>query len=222
MQKLVSVSTEPVKNLEELISYSKSMFGIADFMHCDVMDKDFVGRNLLSVEEIKTLNQNCGTLLDVHLMTKKLNKEYYEYIYAGANILTIHYESFENKTELIKTLQNIQKKHALAGISFVPNTNLQQILPFLHYCDLVLVMSVIPGKSGQTFMPESYEKVKILKDYITKNNLKVLIEVDGGITPEISKKLFECGADIVVSGSYVYKSQDRQQAVKMLKQQIFY
>ena len=218
MEKLVSVSTEPVKNLEELISYGKSMFGVADYMHCDVMSDNFVGRNLLGLEEIKTLNQKCGTLLDVHLMTQNLKDKYFEYIDAGANILTIHFESFENKNELVKTLKQIKEKHALAGLSFVPSTNLQEILPYLKYCDLVLVMSVVPGKSGQKFMPESYDKVKNIKNYITKNDLRVLIEVDGGINPEIAKKLYEFGANIVVSGSYVYKSQDRQNAINMLKQ----
>ena len=218
MEKLVSVSTEPVKNLEELISYGKSMFGVADYMHCDVMSDNFVGRNLLGLEEIKTLNQKCGTLLDVHLMTQNLKDKFFEYIDAGANILTVHFESFKNKNELINTLKKIREKHALAGLSFVPSTDLQEILPYLRYCDLVLVMSVVPGKSGQEFIPESYYKVKYLKNYITKNNLRVLIEVDGGITPEISKKLYENGANIVVSGSYVYKSQDRQNAINILKQ----
>ena len=217
MRKLVSVSTEPTKNINELIAYSNQLFGIADFMHCDVMDKDFVGRELLSVEDIKVLNQNCGTMLDVHLMTKNLKQKYYDYIDAGANILTVHFESFQNKAELVKTLENIQKKHALAGISFNPDTNLNQVLPFLKYCNLVLVMSVVPGKSGQKFITETYEKVKTIKQYIQKNNLNILLEVDGGITPEISKKLFECGADIVVSGSYVYKSDDKKSAINMLK-----
>lgn len=217
MEKLVSVSTEPVKSAGELISYGKQLFGVADFMHCDVMDEHFVGRELLGLQAVEKLNQHCGTMLDVHLMTKNLKKQYYDYIDAGANILTIHFESFKNKNELINTLKNIQKKYALAGLSFVPNTNVEDVLPYLKYCDLVLVMSVVPGKSGQNFMHETYDKVKTIKQYISQNNLKTLIEVDGGIVPEIAQKLFENGADMVVSGSYVYNSIDKKTAIDLLK-----
>lgn len=217
MEKLVSVSTEPVKSVGELISYGKELFGVADFIHCDVMDNYFVGRDLLSLETIKKLNLNCGCLLDVHLMTKNLKSQFYKYIESGANILTIHYESFKNKREMIKVLKKIKELHALAGLSFVPSTSLDEVLPYLKYCDLVLVMSVVPGKSGQNFIAQTYQKIEVLKKYISNNNLDVLIEVDGGIVPEIAKILYDKGVNIVVSGSYVYNSDDKVGAVNLLK-----
>lgn len=217
MKNAVSVSTEPVKSLGELLSYGKELFGVADFMHCDVMDKSFVGRDLLGLHAIKKLNLNCGTMLDVHLMTKNLKNAYLDFVDAGANILTIHYESFKNKKNLVKTLKKIKNKFALAGISFVPQTDINEVLPFLKYCDVVLVMSVVPGKSGQNFLPETYQKVQVLDEYRKNNNLDFFIEVDGGIVPEIAKLLFEKGANMVVSGSYVYKSDDKKSAVQLLK-----
>ena len=217
MKNAVAVSSEPTKSLGELISYGKELFGLADFIHCDVMDQKFVGRNLLNLQSIQKLNCHCGALLDVHLMTPNLKKKYYDFIDAGANILTIHFESFKNKKEFVRTLCNIKKKHAMAGFSFVPQTDVNQILPYLKYCDVVLVMSVVPGKSGQNFMQETYKKIKILDNFRKQNNLNFFIEVDGGVVPEIAKNLFDLGVNIVVSGSYVYKSQDKKSAILLLK-----
>lgn len=217
MKNAVAVSTEPTKSLGELISYGKEVFGLADYIHCDVMEQNFVGRNLLNLQSIQKLNLHCGALLDVHLMTPNLKKQYYDYIDAGANILTIHFESFKNKNEFVRTLCNIKKKHAMAGFSFVPQTDINQILPYLKYCDVVLVMSVIPGKSGQNFMQETYKKIEILDNFRKQNNLKYFIEVDGGVVPEIAKILFDLGTDMIVSGSYVYKSQDKKVAISLLK-----
>lgn len=217
MKKLVSVSTEPVKEKNQLINYAKSMFSVADYLHCDVMDKEFIGRDVLSVEDVKNINDNSGILLDVHLMTKDLNEKFFDYIDAGANILTIHYESFSDKNKLINTLKKIRKKYALSGLSFVPDTSVDQVLPYLQYCDVVLVMSVVPGKSGQSFLEDSYQKIQRLALAREKFGYNFLISVDGGINPKIAKKLYDIGADMVVSGSYVYNSPDPQKAVQEFK-----
>lgn len=217
MKNAVAVSTEPTKSLGELISYGKELFGLADYIHCDVMDQKFVGRDLLNLQSIQKLNLHCGALLDVHLMTQNLKNKYLDFVDAGANILTIHFESFKNKKEFVKTLCKIKNKHALAGMSFVPQTDINQILPYLKYCDVVLVMSVVPGQSGQNFMQETYKKIQILDSFRKKNNLNFFIEVDGGVVPEIAKLLFDLGTNMVVSGSYVYKSQDKKNAISLLK-----
>lgn len=217
MKNAVAVSTEPVKSLGELISYGKELFGVADYIHCDVMDQKFVGRDLLGVQAVKKLNAHCGAMLDVHLMTQNLKNKYLDYVAAGANILTVHYESFSNKKQFVKMLGKIKKNFALAGFSFVPQTDINQILPYLKYCDVVLVMSVTPGKSGQNFLTETYQKVQVLDEYRKKNNLNYFIEVDGGVVPEIAKLLFEKGANMIVSGSYVYQSANRSEAINLLK-----
>ena len=216
-RKLVSVSTEPTKNFNELLSYANDLSGVVDMLHCDVMDKSFVGRELLSLETVEKLNNHSLIMLDVHLMTADLHDDYEKWIKAGANILTVHYESFESEERLFKVIKSIREKGALCGVSFKPKTDINKILKVLNFVDLVLVMSVEPGKSAQKFLEESYEKIRLLNDIREKNNLKFLIEVDGGISPENSQKIYACGADILVSGSYVYSSEDRQKAIYSLK-----
>lgn len=214
---MISVSTEPVKNFGELLEYASLLSGTCDFLHCDVMDEVFVGRDLLSLETIKKINAHTLIMLDVHLMTKDLKKQYVNFVEAGANILTVHYESFSSERRLLKVIKQIQEKGALAGISFKPETSLDKILSLVKYVDLVLIMSVNPGRSGQNFLSETYEKVEKLNTFRMENMLNFLIEVDGGIVPEIAEKLFEKGADIVVSGSYVYNSDDKRGACLKIK-----
>lgn len=216
-KKMISVSTEPIKNFGELLEYANLLSDTCDFLHCDVMDEKFVGRDLLSLETIKKINAHSLLMLDVHLMTMDLKNKYSDYVEAGANILTIHYESFKSERRLLKVVKQIQEKGALAGLSFKPETPFEKILELARHFDLILIMSVKPGKSGQNFLSETYEKVEKLNNFRITNNLKFLIEIDGGIVPEIAEKLFDKGADIVVSGSYVYNSDDKKAACLNLK-----
>ncbi len=214
---LVAPSTDPIKSVEEIIVYANEIQDEADLLHCDIMDGKFVESVTYSYDELKKIKERVLLPLDVHLMLINPTKVIKSYIKSGANIVTVHYEAYKNKKQIISDLKMIKKLGALAGLSIKPNTQICEITLFLSYCDVVLIMSVEPGKSGQTFIDNTYQKVlelnKIKKDY----NILLKIEVDGGINPKISCKLKELGADIVVSGSYVFNSQNKLDAIKSLK-----
>ena len=210
----IAPSTDPAKNFDDLLSYINEIRFAAHFLHVDVMNSNFVQKTNFDENFVAKINANTAMMLDVHLMVNE--PDVLKYIEAGANIVTVHYEAFENKNKLKNALKLIRGHKALAGLSIKPNTSVEEIASFLDYVDLVLVMSVVPGSSGQKFMEETYNKVSLLKDYIGKRPIQ--IEVDGGIVPEIAKNLKKCGADILVSGSYVYSSKDRVLAIKELMQ----
>lgn len=213
----VAPSTDPVANEDELLIYVKKLNSYADFVHCDVMNKNFVDRDTINYKTIKQIYLKTLLPLDVHLMVNEPLKIVNKYIDAGAQIVTVHFEAFKNKQNLVKCLKLISKRGAVAGVAINPDTEVVEILPYLAYVDLVLVMSVVPGQSGQCFKENTYIKVKKLKQIRDDYGARFKIEVDGGIVPEISKKLKVFGADIVVSGSYVYKSEDRAKAIEDLK-----
>ena len=210
----IAPSTDPAKNFDDLLSYINEIRFAAHFLHVDVMNSNFVQKTNFDENFVAKINANTAMMLDVHLMVNE--PDVLKYIEAGANIVTVHYEAFENKNKLKNALKLIREHKTLAGLSIKPNTSVEEIASFLDYVDLVLVMSVVPGSSGQKFMEETYNKVSLLKDYIGKRPIQ--IEVDGGIVPEIAKNLKKCGADILVSGSYVYSSKDRVLAIKELMQ----
>mgnify|MGYP005762093865 FL=1 len=210
----IAPSTDPAKNFDDLLSYINEIRFAAHFLHVDVMNSNFVQKTNFDENFVAKINANTAMMLDVHLMVNE--PDVLKYIEAGANIVTVHYEAFENKNKLKNALKLIREHKALAGLSIKPNPSVEEIASFLDYVDLVLVMSVEPGSSGQKFMEETYNKVSLLKDYIGKRPIQ--IEVDGGIVPEIAKNLKKCGADILVSGSYVYSSKDRVLAIKELMQ----
>ncbi len=213
----VAPSTDPVPNLEELLSYAKKLNNIADFLHCDVMNENFVGKNTIDYNIISQIYLKTLLPLDVHLMVNEPSNLVEKYIKAGAQIVSVHYEAFKNKNNLVKCLKNITKQRAVAGLAINPETEVAEIMPYLAYVDLVLVMGVVPGKSGQHFKESTFVKLKKLKQIREDYGARFKIEVDGGITPEISKKLKTLGVDIVVSGSYVYNAEDRARAIEELK-----
>lgn len=216
MKKMISVSTEPAKDFVDLISYDKQMFGIADFIHCDVMKKPFVNRNLFDFSILNQFASNAKLPLDIHLMTENLNDEYIKYLNLKPKFLTVHYEAFENKEQLINLLKLIRKNNVLAGLSIKPETEIEQIEDLFPFFDLLLIMSVEIGKSGQKLLEKTYDKIKKAHEIITKNELSVLIEVDGGVNEENANKLYLSGANILVSGHFVYNSKDKINAVKIL------
>lgn len=207
----ISPSSNPEKE-ENLVEYVKEMQVYkADFIHMDVMDGKFVQAKCLSPELVKNVNDNTVIPIDVHLMVKNPKEHILKYIKSGANIITVHYESYENITDLFDDVNLIKNtNHTLAGISINPDTDVSKILDILKLFDLVLVMSVVPGKSGQKFMDIAINKIKRLKTEITKRNLNTIIEVDGGINKDNAKIVVDAGADMLVLGNAYYKAEDRQ------------
>lgn len=180
-------------------------------IHIDVMDGSFVPNISFGFKVISDIRDKNDYLFDTHAMIYEPIKYIEEFKKAGVDRLTIHYEACEN---LDQTIEKIKENDMQVGLTFKPATDLELIIPYLDKIDLVLVMSVEPGFGGQTFMENSIEKIKILRDYIDNNNLDVLIQVDGGIKTTNVKKVIEAGTDIVVSGSDVFGKDIKNQINK--------
>ena len=176
--------------------------GGADLIHVDVMDGHFVPNLTIGPPVIKALRKYTNLPFDVHLMINPVHKYIKDYAKAGSDIITIHPESTENLKSSIKEIKDLGK---MAGVSLNPDTSIKTILKELKDIDLVLVMSVFPGFGGQKFMPEILQKIDELNQLRTKNNFNYKIEVDGGIDFTNSKKTIEAGADILVSGTTIFK-----------------
>lgn len=215
---LVSASTDPIEKHEDVIKYVKELQDSkCDFLHCDVMDGVFVGKKTYGYGFLNHINLHSVIPLDVHLMIYSPEYSIKEYVKSGANIITIHYEAFNSRKKLIKCLKEIKKNNVMAGLAISPRTEIHNVIDCLGYCDVVLLMSVFPGKSGQVFIEETYLRLKLLNKMREKFKFNFMIEVDGGVTPEIGDKLKEMGADILVSGSYLYDSENKRKAINLLK-----
>lgn len=215
----VAVSTDPISDFQNIVEYAKLMQGHADFLHCDIMNENFVGKNTYDYNVVKTINSSSLIMLDCHLMVNEPADDIQKYIDAGANIITVHYEAFSDKNKLNDVLKYIKDNKTLAGISLKPSTPFKEIRAFAYNCDVVLIMGVEPGSSGQTTLPEIYDKVAEINKFKEDNNLNFKIEFDGGVNEENIQKLRDLGVDIIVSGSYVYNSKNRYKAIKFLKGQ---
>ena len=182
-----------IKRLEE---------GGADMIHVDVMDGHFVPNLTIGPQVIESLRKHTKLFFDVHLMISPVHKYIKNYADAGADIITIHPEATENLENSINHIKELNKK---AGVSLNPDTKISIISELLEKIDLVLIMSVFPGFGGQKFMPEVVEKIKNLKKIQKEKKLSFDIEVDGGINFSNSKIVIEAGANILVSGTTIFK-----------------
>ena len=185
-----------IKRLEE---------GGADMIHVDVMDGHFVPNLTIGPPVIKALRKHCSLKFDVHLMISPVQKYIKAYADAGADIITIHPEATQNLAESIKTIKNLNKK---VGVSLNPESKVELIDEFLDQINLVLIMSVNPGFGGQKFIPEVLDKIKQLKKIQQEKKINFDIEIDGGINFENCKIAIDAGANILVSGTTVFKSND--------------
>ena len=196
-----------IKRLEE---------GGADMIHVDVMDGHFVPNLTIGPPVIKALRNHCSLKFDVHLMISPVHKYIDAYADAGADIITIHPEATEDLEKSILRIKELKKK---VGLSLNPETKIDLILDHLDKIDLVLIMSVNPGFGGQKFMPEVLSKIKELKKIQSEKNINFDIEIDGGINFENYKLAIEAGANILVSGTTIFKSNngDIKKNIDLLK-----
>jgi ribulose-phosphate 3-epimerase len=190
----------------------------ADWFHCDVMDGIFVPNISFGLPVISAIKRKAEKPLDVHLMIQHPERFINDFKNAGADLLSVHYEVC---THLHRTLQEIKNLDMKAGIVLNPHTPVCVLENILSEADFVLLMSVNPGFGGQSFIAETLDKIKKLKEMILKKNLQTLIEVDGGIGLDNAKQLIEAGADVLVAGNAVFKSLDPLMAIKMLKNSFF-
>jgi ribulose-phosphate 3-epimerase len=198
---------EEIKRLED---------GGADMIHVDVMDGHFVPNLTIGPPVIKALKKHCSLQFDVHLMISPVHKYIEAYANAGADIITIHPEATDNLKASILKIKSLNKK---VGVSLNPESKIDLIKKLLDQIDLVLIMSVNPGFGGQKFMPEVLDKIKELKIIQTEKNINFDIEIDGGINFDNCRAAIEAGANILVSGTTIFKSNngDIKKNINLLK-----
>lgn len=185
-----------------------------DMLHFDVMDGQFVNNISFGLPVLEKLSRYTDIFKDVHLMISDPLKYIPDFVRAGSDMITFHVESNSDADEVIETVKNSGVK---CGISVKPGTPVETVYKYLDRVDMVLIMTVEPGFGGQGFIPETAEKIRTLRKYITDNNISIDIEVDGGINEKTVSVVREAGANVLVSGSYLFNASSMADAVASLK-----
>ena len=199
-------------NLEEDIQMINN--SEADWLHIDVMDGVFVPNISFGFPVIESIQSKCNKPLDVHLMIVEPDKYVERFAKAGAAIINDHYEAC---THLHRTIQNIKAQGVKAAVTLNPHTPVCLLEDIIADLDMVLLMSVNPGYGGQKFIPQTVEKVRALKEMIDRKNLSTIIEVDGGVNLQTGQELISAGADALVAGNFVFKSENPLETIAELK-----
>jgi len=186
----------------------------AEWFHLDIMDGWFVPNISFGMPVIKAIKKIAKKPLDTHLMIAQPERYIHTFRDAGADLLNVHYEAC---THLHRTIEEIRQAGMQAGVTLNPHTSVELLEDIVDMLDLVLIMSVNPGFGGQTFIENTYSRIHRLKELIQRKNSKALIEVDGGVTTENAGNLYQAGADVLVSGSFIFKSEDPSKTIDQLK-----
>ena len=187
----------------------------ANYLHLDVMDGVFVPNISFGPPVIESIRKKTKLFFDVHLMIKHPQRYIDNFVKAGADSITIHYESTSRPRDAIMKIKDHDVK---AGIAISPNTPYEAVLPYLDIVDMVLVMTVEPGFGGQPMIPETLQKVRAIKNYVDEHEIKVDIEVDGGITAENVHLALKAGANVIVAGSAIFRSKTPSKVIKQMRE----
>ena len=215
----VSTSILSVKKGEE----SKTFFALekakTDYFHIDVMDGKFVEKNTYNkmLEYASYIKRISNLPLDIHLMVEDVNSAIEDFIAVEPNIITFHYEACKNKEEVMQIIKKIKENNCKVGLSVKPETKIEEIYEFLPYIHMCLVMTVEPGKGGQTLLTDMVDKISKLKKYVDENNIEIDIEADGGINLKTAGAVKQAGANILVSGTAILIAKDYKVIIDELR-----
>lgn len=215
----ISTSILSIKKGEEANTFLGLEKAKTDYIHIDVMDGKFVEKDTYKtmLEESSYIRRLSNIPLDVHLMVENIDGAIKDFLSIEPNIITFHYEACKNKEEVMKYIKKIKENNCKVGISVKPETDIEEIYEFLPYVHMCLVMTVEPGKGGQTLLTDMVNKVSKLKKYVDENNVEIDIEVDGGINLKTADAVKNAGANILVSGTAILIAKDYKTIIDELR-----
>ena len=215
----VSTSILSVKKGEESATFFELEAAKIDYFHIDVMDGKFVEKNTYEkmLESASYIKRISNLPLDIHLMVEDVKTAINDFIAVEPNIITFHYEACKDKQEVYDLIKYIKENNCKVGIAVKPNTKVEEIFEFLPYIHMCLIMTVEPGKGGQTLITDMVEKIEKLKEYVDNNNIEIDIEADGGINLKTAPIIKEAGANILVSGTAIVMAKDFKPIIEELK-----